>query len=157
MAKTSALSLWSREEQGNARRHPVERSAHRRRWPDISARVRHGPRRHRLEAHRLAICKRPDARLAEGKKPGFRAAAVAFSNIPPGELERFGHVVLSPCHRGRGHEKWMNSKPCRASWRSTRAVAERLRRAYRPVTDAESEFDRLLRELEQRLAERRAD
>jgi hypothetical protein len=38
---------------------------------DLRARVRNGPRRHRLEAYRLALRERPDARMAEDQEPEF--------------------------------------------------------------------------------------
>ena len=38
---------------------------------DLRARVRNGPRRHRLEAHRLALRERPDARMPEDQEPEF--------------------------------------------------------------------------------------
>jgi hypothetical protein len=35
-----------------------------------------GPRRHRLEARRLALRERPDAGMAEDEKPQLRAAGI---------------------------------------------------------------------------------
>ena len=35
-----------------------------------------GPRRHRLEAGRVALCQRTDAGMAEGEEPGFREALI---------------------------------------------------------------------------------
>ena len=37
-----------------------------------------GARRHRLEAHRLAVRERPDAGMAEDEEPGFPAAMTGF-------------------------------------------------------------------------------
>src|SRR4051795_7543459 len=45
----------------------------RRRWRHLPPRLRFGPRRHRLETHRLALREWPDAGLAEGEEPGFSA------------------------------------------------------------------------------------
>ena len=62
------------EQQGDARRHPAQRGDHRRRGRHLSSCVLDGPRRHRLEAHRLAVCEWPDAGMAEDEEPELRAA-----------------------------------------------------------------------------------
>jgi hypothetical protein len=53
--------------------HPAQRGDHRRRCRHLSSRLRPRPRRHRLDAHRLAIRQRPNARMAEDEEPKFRA------------------------------------------------------------------------------------
>ena len=55
----------------HARRHPTQRGDHRRRGRHLSSCVLDGPRRHRLEAHRLAVRKRSDTGMAEDEEPGF--------------------------------------------------------------------------------------
>ena len=52
----------------------AQRGDHRRRGRHLSSCVLDGPRRHRLEAHRLPIRERPDAGMAEDEEPEFRAA-----------------------------------------------------------------------------------
>ena len=47
-----------------------------RRWGcHLSACVLDGPRRHRLEAHRLSVRERPDAGMVEDEEPRLRALA----------------------------------------------------------------------------------
>src|SRR3954454_18578901 len=64
------------QQRDHARPHPIQRGAHRRRRRHLSPRLRFWPRRDRLEADRLALRQRPDARLAEEEEPGVREAMI---------------------------------------------------------------------------------
>ena len=64
-------------QQGTARRHPIERGNHRRWSRHLSSCVLDGPRRDRLEAHRLSVRQRQNAGVVEDEEPEFRAQPIA--------------------------------------------------------------------------------
>ena len=80
----------------------ASRGAHRRRRGDLPPRLLDGPRRHRVEARRVALRQRPDAGMVEDQEPELRAAMIYDDSNP--ELDRLAQkassraVACRPCN-----------------------------------------------------------